>query len=105
MEIGKYGVNPDYTEHAGTHDDDHRRHDRPPEAAAGRDRVVHERADRVGEAHDLHPLHPGLHDVRTVREHVEERAARKIERHTMSRATIMPSSVRISIEQEPLIFL
>ena len=41
MEIGKYGVNPDYTEHAGTHDDNEHRYNALAHGSGRRNGTVH----------------------------------------------------------------
>ena len=81
----KERIDPDHAEHARAEDHNDGRHEAAADAAAGGDGAVHERADTVGEAHDLHPLHARGHDVRVVREDIEERLAAQQKAHAEDR--------------------
>ena len=62
MEIGKYGVNPDYTEHAGTHDDNEHRYNALAHGSGRRNGTVHKCRNTIRKSHDRQTVHTGINN-------------------------------------------
>ena len=62
VEVGKDGVHPDHTEHAGAHHHDDGGHHGLAQPAGGGNGAVHEGGDAVGKGHHGHALHAGVDD-------------------------------------------
>ena len=62
MEVGKDGVDPDDTEHAGAHHNNDGRYDRLAQSAGRGNGAVHKGGDAVGKAHHAHTLHACVDD-------------------------------------------
>ena len=62
MEMGKDGIDPDDTEHAGAHHHDDGRYDRLAQSAGRGNGAVHKGGDAVGKAHHAHTLHACVDD-------------------------------------------
>ena len=62
VEVGKDGVHPNHTEHAGAHHHNDGGHHGLAQPAGGGNGAVHEGGDAVGKGHHGHALHTGVDD-------------------------------------------
>ena len=63
MEMGKYRIDPDNSEYAGTEDYEYSRNDCFADSARGGDGAVHKCTDAVCKPHNLNSLKPGTYYV------------------------------------------
>lgn len=83
--MGKYGIDPDDTEDAGTQDNDDGGRNTFSDATGCGDAAVHKAAECIAESHDTDSLHAGINNCRFRSEEGEELRAKYKEQSAQDR--------------------